>query len=104
MGRAIRTTVPMSRELLNPTVPGLATLRRHEQKANEQQKANFDRRHKARPLIPLYQGDRVWLPSKKLSATVQASAGMRSYELSTDSGNIIRKNRCQLRKLPESEE
>ena len=38
MGRAIRTTVPMSRELLKPTVPDLAALKRREQKANEQQK------------------------------------------------------------------
>jgi len=90
--------------LLKPTVPDLATLRKREQKANEQQKANFDHRHKARPLIPLNQGDRVWLPNEQLSATVQASVRMRSYELSTNSGNIIRRNRCQLRKLPESEE
>jgi len=89
MGHAIRMTVPMSWQLLKPTVPDLA---------------NFDSRHKARPLIPLNQGDKVWLPNEKLSATVQASVGMRCYELSTNSGNIIRRKRCQLRKLPESEE
>ena len=90
--------------MLKPTVPDLVILRKREQKANEQQKANFDHRHKARSLIPLNQGDRVWLPNEQLSATVQASVRMRSYELSTNSGNIIRRNRCQLRKLPESEE
>jgi len=59
IGRALRTTVPMSQELFKPTVPDLAILRRHEQNANEQQKANFDHRHKACTLIPLNQGDRV---------------------------------------------
>ena len=49
MGRALRTTVSMSQELSKPTVPGLAILRRHDQKANEQQKANFDHRHKLVP-------------------------------------------------------
>ena len=34
-----------------------------------------------------------------MSATVLANAGERSYELSTNTGNIIRRNRCQLRKL-----
>ena len=90
--------------MLKSIVPDLATPRTREQKANEQQKANFDRRHKARPLIPLNQGDRVWLSNEQLSATVQASTGMRFYELSTNSGNIIRRNKCQLKKSSESEE
>ena len=36
-----------------------------------------------------------------MSATVLANAGERFYEPSTNTGNIIRGNRCQLRKLPQ---
>ena len=87
MGNSIRTTVPMSPELLKPTVPDLVILRKHEQKANDKQKAHFDHRHKAHSLIPLNKGDSVWLPNEQMSATVQANTGMRSYELSTSTSN-----------------
>ena len=49
-------------------------------------------------------GDRVWLPSEEMSATVQADARVRSYELLTSTGSVTRRNRSQLRKLPNSEE
>ena len=98
-GCSLRTTVPISSEMLKPTVPDLAILRKREQKANDKQKKNFDNRHKAHSLTPLNHGDRVWLPNEQMSATVQADAGVRSYELSTSTGNVIRRNRCQLRKL-----
>ena len=80
MGRTIRTTVPISSEMLKPTVPDLTILRKQEQKANDKQKSNFNCRHKARSLTPLNQGDRVWLPNEQMSATVQADAGARSSQ------------------------
>ena len=101
MGRAIRTTVPISSEKLKPAVSDLAILRKREKRTNDQQKNDFDCRHRARSLTSLNYGDRVWLPNEQMSATVLANAGERSYELSTNSGNIIRRNRCQLRKLPQ---
>jgi len=70
MGRALRTTAPVSQEMLKPAVLGLAILRRREQRA----KANFDRRHKAYSVMLLNQGDRLWLPKEQLSAAVQANA------------------------------
>ena len=92
MGRAIRTTVPISSGKLTPAVPDLAILREQEKRTNDQQKNEFDCRHRARSLTPLNHGDRVWLPSEQMSATVLANAGERSYELSTYTGNIIRRN------------
>ena len=83
MGRAIRTTVPISSGKLTPAVPDLAILREREKRTNDRQKNNFDCRHRARSLTPLNHGDRVWLPSEQMSATVLANAGERPYELST---------------------
>ena len=88
MGRSIRTNVPMSLKMIKPTVPDFAILRKREQKANDKQKNNFDRRHKAHSLTSLNHGDRLWLPSKQMSATVQADVGVRSYELT---GIVIRR-------------
>ena len=74
-------------------------LRKQEQKANDKQKSNFNHRHKARSLTLLKQGDKVWLPNEQMSATVQADAGVRSYELSTSTGNIIRKSVKEITKF-----
>ena len=39
-----------------------------------------------------------------MSATVRADAGVRSYKLLISTSGVTRRNRCQLRKLPNSEE
>ena len=82
-------------------MPDLAILRKREKRTNDQQKNDYDCRHKARSLTRLNHGDRVWLPKKQMSATILANTGERSYELSTNTGNVIRRNRCRLRKLPQ---
>jgi len=88
IGHSITTTVPMSPELLKPAVPDLAMLRKHEQRANDEQKANFDNRQGARSLTPLNHEERVWLPNEQMSATVQANARVRSL---TNNSNVVRR-------------
>ena len=92
MGRELRTTVPVSPELLQPKVPEYSSFASKEKATGDKQKRNFNKRHKARQLKPLAPGDSVWIPSIHVEGTVEKEVAPRSYQVSTSQGSLRRKS------------
>jgi hypothetical protein len=63
------------------------------------QTANFNQRHKAKPLPLLRAGDEVWIRDMDRQATVVRSDHDRSYTVETESG-LVRRNRAALVEMP----
>ena len=99
MGWELRTTVPVSPELLQPKVPEYSSFASKKKATGDKQKRNFDKRHKARQLNPLAPGDSVWIPSIHVEGTVKKEVAPRSYQVSTSHGSL-RRNRQHLRPIP----
>ena len=93
MNRKLRTTVPILREQLEPSIPDRNHLFTKEKEARDCQKQNFDRRHRAKTKDVLQPGDLVWIPDNKCSGTVTQQWENRSYEVFTSRGQNLRRNR-----------
>ena len=100
MGRKLRTTVPMSPDLLQPSVPDYSRLVSREAAMKEKQKKNFDRRHKAQELKKLVPGESVWVPEMRTEGIVEKEVLPRSYQVLTPRGTL-RRNRQHLRPIPD---
>ena len=103
MGRKLRTTLPISKEQLQPSLPNAANLRRKERKMRNRMKRNFDKRHGARNLKPLSPGDTVWIPEREAGGTVEKESSTRSYTVQTEDGTL-RRNRRDLILVPNTAE
>ena len=99
MGRKLRTTVPVETDQLKPRLPKSYQLKQKETEIRNRQKRNFDRHHRVnrvRSLSPLGEGERVWLPDGTPGHISQQSTFPRSYEVQTETGNNMRRNRRHL--------
>ena len=103
MSRRIRANIPTTQQQLLPKVPQMSLLQSKEEAIKLRQKQNFDKRHNAHPFSTLQHGDKVWLSEEETMATVQSDAGTRSYNVNTESGSTLRRNRRQLLVIPEEE-
>ena len=90
MNTKLRTNVPSSREARKPAIPDRELLITREEELRWIQKNNFDRRHKARDLLPVVQGDLVWIPDRSERGTVRDLAGPQSHQEDTPSGKFRR--------------
>uniref|UniRef100_A0A8C9WWT4 Integrase catalytic domain-containing protein n=1 Tax=Sander lucioperca TaxID=283035 RepID=A0A8C9WWT4_SANLU len=100
MGRKIRTPVPVIPSQLNPRWTDMENLKRTEQRYRQKQKQNYDRRHRARNMPLLQQGDRVWVKDMLERGKVVSNAGTpRSYIIETPRGTL-RRNRYHLSSTP----
>ena len=100
MGRNIRTPVPVIPSQLNPGWTDMNSLKIIEQAYRQKQKLNYDRRHRARNLPLLRQGDHVWVKDILERGTVVSNAGTpRSYIVETPRGTL-RRNRYHLSPTP----
>ena len=104
MNRKLRTTVPILREQLEPSIPDRNHLFTKEKEARDRQKQNFDRRHRAKTKDVLQPGDLVWIPDNKCSGTVTQQWENRSYEVFTSRGQNLRRNRRHLIPIHDTEE
>ena len=101
MGRRTRTLLPTTETLLKPDgIPGKMLLGLA--KTTQQRQAKYYNQH-ARDLPLLEEGDRVRLqPFQRnrpwQSGTVVKRLDERSYEVETESGSVLRRNRVYLRK------
>lgn len=96
MGRRIRTSLPIANHLLEPKTDDHTELREWEEKNKLTQKTNFDKRHGARPLKPIEEGEKVWITDQKTNGLVKTTAGPpRSYIVKTSRGEV-RRNRFHL--------
>ena len=74
MGRRLRTTEPVSPDLLQPKVPDYSSLASKEKAMREKQKRNFNKRHRTKELKPLAPGDSVWIPGMQVEGTERSSS------------------------------
>ena len=95
MGRKLRTTVPMTRELRKPAVPNLEEVAERDRREKQRQTDNFNAHHGARALSPLSPGDTVYLKDRASTGTVARETAPRSYEVQTPDG-MVRRNRCHM--------
>lgn len=87
MGRKIRTSVPVIQSQLDQGWTDRDSLRRTEQNYKRKQKENYDRRHRARNMPLLQEGDHVWVKDILERGTVVSHTGMpRSYIVDTPRG------------------
>jgi hypothetical protein len=100
MGRKLRTTVPITTDLLHPKLPDYSLIADKEALSRQKQKKTFDSRHNAREPRVFTQGDTVWIPDMKTSGKVQNQVSARSYEVATPLGSL-RRNRQHLRPVPQ---
>ena len=100
MNRKIRTPLPIIESQLLPSVPDYSIVRERETKQQNDNKANFNTRHRARNLEPLDPGQPVWITGRRDSGVViQPAETPRSYLVSTPTGTV-RRNRQQLTLIP----
>lgn len=90
---------------LFPRWPNIRGFRKSEKRAKENQRCNYDLRHRARSVPPLQPGQNVWLLREKKQGTViQQATTPRSYIIHTDEGQVGR-NRTNMHTvhLPQSQ-
>ena len=101
MGRKLRAALPVQPKLLDPKWPDLRKVASREKNIKHKQKQYYDRRHRARSLLPLRTNQNVWVKDQRKTGIVQSKSKFpRSYHVQTDQG-IIRRNRRFLSALPE---
>ena len=99
-GRRIRTNLPQHPGYLTPELPDFDKLEQSERMYRKRQSENADRRHGARMLPTLSEGDRVWIRDKNVPATITGKAETpRSYIVETERGSSLRRNRKSLCRL-----
>ena len=101
MNRALRTTVPTTREQRKPEVLSLNVVKERDALLKTRQKNNFNKHHGTRELPPLNTGQLVWLPESNVTANVGEQVSPRSYSVTTPQGEV-RRNRRDLIQLPET--
>ena len=102
-GRHPRTDIPLTKDKLTPRWPYLVDFRREDAEFKREQKKNFDKRHRTRPLPELPAGREVWTmtnrqPTEGIAAPHPTAP--RSYTIST-SCRTVRRNRSQLNVIPQ---
>uniref|UniRef100_A0A3Q3J668 Integrase catalytic domain-containing protein n=1 Tax=Monopterus albus TaxID=43700 RepID=A0A3Q3J668_MONAL len=101
MGRRIRTPVPVLPDHLQPQWPDLKAFRDKDTSLKLQQLQTFNRRHRARGMPPLQPGQQVWIKPTHTKGTVIGPASTpRSYEVETQEGGQMRRNRSHHRGVP----
>uniref|UniRef100_A0A3P9JEV3 Integrase catalytic domain-containing protein n=1 Tax=Oryzias latipes TaxID=8090 RepID=A0A3P9JEV3_ORYLA len=101
MGRNIRTPLPVSKEKLQPKWPNLLLFRSKDQDQKQKQAFWFNKRHKIQTKQELRPGQQVWVKNAKCPGTVSGPANTpRSYNIDMPSGRL-RRNRSQIRVIPE---
>ena len=96
MSRKLRTTLPMISQLLQPIVPSRSVVQQREQQQQRSQARGFNSCHSCQPLVPLKEGDTVWIRDARKHGWVKRKAAYpRSYIVGTDTG-LIRRNRRHL--------
>ncbi|KAK7096358.1 hypothetical protein V1264_005660 [Littorina saxatilis] len=99
-GRQLRTRIPTHPSRYIPKPLDQTKFREADYHQKMQQKANFDRRHRARSLSPLPPGQQVWIkhPRPCPAEVTTPSTPTRSYPVKTSAGTMTRRNRHQLRR------
>ena len=106
MSRRTRSNLPISENLLKPEAP--ENTQEKLELIRKKQKFYYDRHSK--PLTPLIEGDKVRIRPYNLNnkewkpASVIKRLDQRSYEVLTENGKVLRRNRVDIRKSTSDEE
>ena len=103
MGRKLRTTVPISRDLRRPMIPDHAVVTDRDKKEKERQTKNFNSHHGVRPLPVLQSGSTAYVKDRDSTGTVLREVAPRSYLVDTPDG-VVRRNRRHLIESDTSQE
>ncbi|XP_047998796.1 uncharacterized protein K02A2.6-like [Leguminivora glycinivorella] len=102
MSRLLNTNIPTTSSALKPKTQDIEHIREQLLKRREKAKENYDRRHRAKELPELETGKRVFLPSEQIYGTVTGKREEpRSYNILTEKGSEMRKNRKAIIELPD---
>ena len=104
MGRNIRSTLPVPSSTLVPEWSYIEEFRQANEKLKQQQKADYDRRHRVRDLPEIPNDTDVWVTTGGHpipGRTIAQSDTPRSYTVQTPTGEM-RRNRIQLNTAPPS--
>ncbi|MES9993111.1 MAG: RNase H-like domain-containing protein, partial [Candidatus Thiodiazotropha sp.] len=103
-GRKIKTTLPQIPEKLKPVAINQSELQQKERVAREYSKRNYDVRKRARTMVPLNEGDCVFVKNFNTEGKVVRQADRpRSYVIETPRG-VISRNRRHIVKLSKNVE
>ncbi|KAJ0012151.1 hypothetical protein NQD34_013126 [Periophthalmus magnuspinnatus] len=95
MGRRLRTTLPTLPSQLEPTLRTAQPAEKEREK-RRMDMANFNKRHRAKPLSSLSPGEQVWVTDAKTPGTViENHSTPRSYTVELPQGTV-RRNRMHL--------
>ncbi|CAG5937763.1 unnamed protein product [Menidia menidia] len=96
LGILIRVDMPTHPSELQPELPDRSLLFQKERVKRMTDAANFNRRHRAKPLGSLSSGQNVWITDTQTSGTViQSHTSPRSYLVDAPHG-VVRRNRMHL--------
>lgn len=102
MGRQLRENLPIHDRNLKPILLDQDKIKKHMQREKENQERDYNRRHRVKVLSDLEEGKRVWIVNEKREGMVLTKrTEPRSYNVITDQGTILRRNRVHLQPLPE---
>ena len=97
MGRRLRNKLPLVPENLRPRKIDQEKLHKKEQEYRERYSDNYNTRHRAVELPTLQQGDKVFIRDQARYGEVEKKLeSPRSYQLVTETGSVIRRNRRAL--------
>lgn len=102
MGRMLRSSLPQTTASLTPQWSYLEEFRTANQKYKEQQKKNFDDRHRVHSLPEIPDNSDVWITTDNCNIsgkTVHPADTPRSYIIRTPTGEL-RRNRSQINVNP----
>ena len=99
MSRRLRTKVPVLPSTLDSKTPQLTLLREREEKERVDRAANFDARHRCKPLSELALGKKVFVPDRQEEGVVDSKVHEKSYVVKTPTCEI-RRNRSCVKELP----
>ncbi|KAL6471840.1 hypothetical protein MHYP_G00204900 [Metynnis hypsauchen] len=104
MSRRLRSILPSTEKQLQPGLVCRSMVRSRREVCQTRQKLCYDKTAKAQPALPTGAAVRVQLPNGKWEpATVVDSAGtQRSYNILTEEGQVLRRNRRHLLKTESS--
>ena len=98
MGRRLQTDIPQPKRVFIPDWPYLTSFCVKDEEQKRQQKAEYDRHHRVKPLPPLPYDELVWVRTEDRQVpgrVVQQANTPRSYMVESPSG-IVRRNQSHL--------
>ena len=102
MGRRLQTDIPQPKRVFIPELPYLTSFCAKDEEQKRQQKAEYDRSHRVKPLPPLPDDELVWVQTEDRQVpgrVLQPANTPRSYNVETPFG-IVRRNQSHLSPRP----